>query len=281
MRELNSKVEAARDAILSRKVFQPQVAIVLGSGLGGLGELVAHPYRIPYAEIPHFPRTHAVGHAGQLVLGYLHGVAVVLMQGRVHFYEGWSSEQVTFGLRCMHALGAECFVATNAAGGLNARYRAGDLMVIDSHLDMIGRRGLDSSSDGQPLPLAQGVGRSANPYDAQLIEQVVALARNEDVALHRGCYLATSGPTYETRSEYRMFRSFGADAVGMSTVPEVKLASALQMSVLAFSVITNVASTDLPVSTTHDEVVDVGRIAGVRLSRLLGGLLEDWAGCPD
>ena len=282
-----SEVLEAREAILARKLFQPEAAIILGSGLGALAEQVEHPFHVPYENIPHFPKTYAAGHAGQLVLGYLSGVPVVLMQGRSHLYEGWRRQDATFGLRCMHALGAESLIVTNAAGGLNPRYRPGDLMVIDSHIDLLWpRRGsLDLATKSippAPVTSAMGsVGRGTGAYCYELITKVLGSARKKNIVLHQGCYLATLGPTYETRSEYKMFREFGADAVGMSTVPEVLVATQLGMQILAFSVITNVASTDVPQNTTHEEVVETGNAAGPKLMSILQELLEELAGCPD
>jgi purine-nucleoside phosphorylase len=273
----HSKVAEARDAILAKRLLQPSVAIVLGSGLGSLAEKVEHSTAIDYTDIPHFSRTHAVGHAGRLVLGYLAGMPVVLMQGRFHRYEGWSNQHVQFPVHCLNALGAQTLITTNAAGGLNPRFRAGDLMVLDSHLDFLWNR-------RQPGPVktpAHSCGTRQPPYDWGLIEQAKSIARRRGIVLHQGTYLATLGPTYETRSEYRMFRWTGADAVGMSTVPEVLTAQALHMRVLAFSVITNVASTDVPQSTTHDEVVAAGNAAGPRLLEIIEAMLQHMAGQPD
>lgn len=265
----------ARDAILDKHFFQPEVAIVLGSGLSELGSSVENSSSIPYADIPHFSKTHAAGHPGRLILGYLCGVPVVMLQGRVHRYEGHSRRAVELPVHCVHALGARTLITTNAAGGLNTRYRVGDLMVIDSHIDWLwGRR--------EAIEPRQGAAaRGKCPYDFDLLLKAQEIARSGNIALHQGCYLATLGPTYETRSEYRMFRWMGADAVGMSTVPEVLAAQRLGMSTLGFSVITNVASTDFPVSTTHDEVVDAGNTAGPRLMKIILGILDEMAGPPD
>ena len=277
--ELQRRAAEARDAIQGRKFFQPQVALILGSGLGEMANSVEHAWSIPYADIPHFPKTHAVGHAGRLVLGYLSGLPVVVMQGRAHRYEGCSNLDVSFPVYCMHALGADKLIATNAAGGLNTRFQTGDSMVIDSHIHMLWQR---DRLDLQPTFTETGQSvRGPSPYDFDLLADAQAVARRQDIVLHQGCYLATLGPTYETRAEYKMFRMLGADAVGMSTAPEVIAARRLGMRVLAFSVITNVASTDIPQSTTHAEVVDSGNSAGPKLIRIIQGVLEDLAGQPD
>ncbi|HBE70888.1 MAG TPA: purine-nucleoside phosphorylase [Planctomycetaceae bacterium] len=271
--QLANKVDAARCAIQAIKFHQPTVAIVLGSGLGGLADAIDHAHFIPYDQIPDMPQTHAAGHAGRLVLGHLGGMPVVVMQGRAHRYEGWPNQAVEFPIRCMHALGARRLIVTNAAGGLNPRFRAGDLMVIDSHIDLLWDRRVRHRQTPRP--------RSGNVYDRATIENAKQIARLSNTVLHQGTYLATLGPTYETRNEYRMFREIGGDAVGMSTLPEVKAARELEMDVTAFSVITNVASTDEPQSTTHDEVVECGKEAGPKLQKIICELLSMWSGEPD
>ncbi|QDV24740.1 purine-nucleoside phosphorylase [Aureliella helgolandensis] len=275
--KLTALVAEARDRVFAKRIFQPRVAIVLGSGLGDLATRLTHPTALPYSEIPGFPRTHAVGHAGQLILGFLAGVPVVLMQGRAHRYEGFSNLHVRFPIRCLHALGATTLIVTNAAGGLNTRFQKGDLMAIDSHIDFLWNRQQWGKPHVRPTPPLRG----KCPYDFGLIHHANSIARRKDITLHQGTYLATLGPTYETRGEYRMFRQLGADAVGMSTVPEVLTARELSMQVLGFSVITNVASTDIPQSTSHSEVVDLGNEAGPRLMDILEDLLQDMAGQPD
>lgn len=262
-----------RDAVLETRIHQPTVGLILGSGLGGLASQIAHCTNIPYAQLPGFPQTAAAGHAGQLCLGFLGGMPVAVMQGRAHRYEGWSNQAVEFPVHCLQALGVDTLIATNAAGGLNPRYRAGDLMAIDSHIDMLWYRRMVHPQSTTP--------RRASIYDRDTIELCKRLARAGNTALHSGTYLATLGPTYETRNEYRVFRELGGDAVGMSTLPEVKAASELGMRVVAFSVITNVASTDVPQSTTHEEVVSCGDAAGPDLMKIIVQLLSTWSGEPD
>ncbi len=272
--QFQGAVKQARDAITRFRLFQPHVAIVLGSGLGELANRVEHASAVDYADIPFFSPTTACGHAGKLIFGFLAGMPVVLLQGRAHRYEGFANVEVSFPVHCLHALGIHTLITTNAAGGLNTRYQKDDLMVIDSHIDLLWYR-------GQVGQICQPALRGKAPYDYPLIARSKHLARVHGVVLHQGCYLATLGPTYETRSEYRMFRRLGADAVGMSTVPEVLAASQLGLRTLAFSVITNVASTDIPVVTRHDEVVDSGISAGPKLLKILQGLLEEMSGQPD
>jgi purine-nucleoside phosphorylase len=282
--EFQQLVFRARDAIQAHRIFQPTVACVLGSGLGGLANQVSHASAIDYANIPGFTKTHAAGHAGRLITGYVGGVPVVLMQGRSHRYEGHSHLQLQFPVHVMRALGAKTLIATNAAGGLNTRFDVSDLMVIDSHIDLLWRRGQffqASQTHSQVSPIGGQIARGKNPYSHALIRRSKEIARNKGIVLHQGCYLATLGPTYETRREYRMFRWMGADAVGMSTVPEVLAARDLGMDVLAFSVITNVASTDVPSLTTHAEVVHSGNQAGPRLQSIIEQLFSDISGQPD
>lgn len=282
--EFQSRVRAACDAILSEKFFQPRVGIILGSGLGKLADHVAHPHAIRYQDVPHFPKSFAAGHAGRLILGHLAGLPCMLMQGRSHRYEGFTNSQIQFPVHCMRELGVQLLIVTNAAGGLNPRFQMGNLMVIDQHLNFLfSKSALPEFVLPDSLgPIQSGVlQRGASPYDHGLCSAARRIARGLDIELHQGTYLATLGPTYETRHEYRMFRSFGADAVGMSTVPEVLAAQQLGMRVVAFSVITNVACTDIPQNTSHAEVVDVGNQAGPHLLKIVCGLLDELAGQPD
>ncbi len=290
MDSLNARVSQAVDWVSSQRLLQPQVAIILGSGLGGLADDVQHATALSYEEIPHFRSTHAVGHQGQLLLGFLAGVPVVVMQGRYHRYEGHSSACVSFPVRVMAGLGAKVLIVTNAAGGLNPRYRAGDLMLVDQHIDCLWPRqhAQDTATDAFPLPntvppqsLGGSLRQHAEMYDSSLLDQARRIALGLEVNLQRGTYVSTLGPTYETRAEYRMFRWMGGDAVGMSTIPEVLAARQCGLRVLAMSVITNVACTDLAHGTSHAEVVECGKQLEPKLRKLVGQLLEDMAGPAD
>lgn len=281
-----NRVAKTCKTVLEQRLLQPRVAIVLGSGLGELASYVEHPEAIDYSMLDGFPRTHAAGHAGKLITGYLAGLPVALLQGRAHRYEGLTDSDLAFPIHCLNQIGASILITTNAAGGLNPRYRAGELMVIDQHIDFLWttpHARTFGHGQGQPLQAlnCDVPMRGPSPYDFDLLSRAKEAARLENIELHQGTYLATLGPTYETRSEYRMFRTFGADAVGMSTVPEVVAARQLDMRVLAFSVITNVASTDAPQTTTHEEVISFGNQAGPRLLRIVQRLLADLAGQPD
>ena len=242
----------------------PPVGIVLGSGLGGLANQIEEQQTVPYDTIPHFPRSTATGHRGQLVGGQLGGQTVVAMQGRFHFYEGYGADQITLPIRVMHALGAQLLVLSNASGGLNPRYASGDIMLIEDHLDWMWFRVADMAS--------ACCGRRANArpvYDPELIERVTAFARSEGIVVHRGVYAGLKGPNYETRAEYRFLRTVGADVAGMSTIPEAVVAHGLGMRILAFSTVTNVANPDALSETSGEEVVSLAAQAEPKLTKLV------------
>ncbi len=255
--------------------LEPRVAIILGSGLGRLADEIDSPVKIPYVDIPSFPRASATGHKGNLVFGSLNGVPVVIMQGRAHRYEGYGAAEVSYPIRCLRQLGARTLLVTNAAGGLNPRFQQGDIMVIDQHLHWLWNRRqvVPCSFDEDQATLTDCVSRSASPYCESLIDLAIESALQHRKRLQRGTYISTLGPTYETRAEYRMFRTMGADAVGMSTTTEVLAAQELKMPVLGLSVITNVASTDIPSGTTHAEVIDMGLQIEPILKRILSGVV--------
>lgn len=243
--------------------FRPQAALILGSGLGGIANEIKSPAVIPFKDIPGFASSTAHGHRGDLVFGELAGKRVVAMAGRFHRYEGWSIQQITYPVRVLAALNASLLIVSNAAGGVRHHFRVGEIMVIRDHLNFI------------PLPFPGGafLGRGQSPYDTALIEQTLAIGREFDFAVHPGTYLATLGPSYETRAEYRMMRRLGADAVGMSTVPEVLVAQQCGLRVLALSMISNLATPDAPQETTHQEVLDAGLLAAPRMSKIVNGVL--------
>ncbi len=256
----------------------PRAAIILGSGLGGLTQSIEDALHIPFAEIPHFARSTAVGHRGELVLGLLAGVPVVAMAGRFHRYEGWTNEQVTFPVRVLAALGVNTLIVSNAAGGLRPHYSVGDIMVIRDHIQRMtlatsGRPAV--ASEPAELSPQHSLARNSNPYCDRLSKLALQAGRKGDFMVHQGTYLATLGPTYETRAEYRMMRRIGADCVGMSTVPEVLQAQQEGLNVLALSMISNVARPDAVQETTHQEVLDAGRLAEPRMSYLVNFVLHN------
>ncbi len=265
----------ARSILLSCDI-RPKVGIVLGSGLGPLGDHVQDAIGIPYQEIPGFPVSRVAGHAGKLILGTLQSVPVVAMQGRAHLYEGWSFSQASLPIETMIAMGIELLIVSNASGGINLRFRSGEIVLIDSHINLLFRspgpeRPPDHSKFASSNPL-----RSSDVYSRDWIEKVQRCALRLGFSLPRGTYLATLGPNYETRAEYRAFAKMGADMVGMSTVPEVLVAARRGLPVLGFSIITNIANPDRPTQTDHSEVLDWSTSAQQRLLPLLGSLLSEF-----
>jgi len=278
---LEDKIRKSVAAIRDNSIIRPRVGIILGSGLGDFAKHILHQKAIPYNEIPYFPKLSAAGHAGELIVGYFGQLPVVAMRGRAHFYEGLDPLWATYGIRVMQALGAEVLVVSNAAGGVNPRFSVGDIVLIDSHIDLMFHtavRPKDNSNEAAALGV---VHRSDYIYDESLLLQAMEAARQSKQLLSRGTYLATLGPTYETRAEYRAFRMMGADMVGMSTVPETILAKAIGLQVLAFSVITNVAAPDATTATSHDEVLKGASTAQIKLVALLRQLFDQWSGPPD
>lgn len=250
---------------------QPRVAVVLGTGLGGLASHVDQDVAVPYSELPGFPQPTALAHKGQVVCGRLEGVPVVALQGRVHYYEGHDVDTLTLPVRTAAALGCETLIVSNASGGLNPQFVAGDIMAIDSHIDLMGVLNVRSCSSVERQPFLRP-SRRAN-YDTGLIEAAQSIGRSNDLDCHRGVYVGVTGPSYETRAEYRMMRAIGGDAVGMSTVPETIAAVTSGMRVLGLSTITNVARPDAPTVTTAQEVVDVARRAEAKLLTIVTGIV--------
>ena len=242
------------------------MAIILGSGLGDFAEEFTSATTIPYAEIPGFARSTAVGHAGQLVAGEVAGVPVLAMQGRFHFYEGYSLEQVTFPIRTFNRLGIETLVLTNAAGGINVEFTPGALMVISDHLNLFGVNPLRGPNDERFGPRFPDMTAA---YARDLQEAAIDEARAEGIELRRGVYAGLPGPSYETPAEIHMLRSFGADAVGMSTVPEAIVARQMGMKVLGISCITNVAAGSNNQPINHEDVLEIGRRTRDTFARVL------------
>ena len=260
------KITEAVAFIRGRWGDSPRVAIILGSGLGGISGALADAVTIPYDEIPHFARSTAHGHAGQLVCGRLEGVPVVVMEGRMHAYEGYPLQQITFPVRVMKRLGADLLVVTNACGGLNPQYRTGDLMVIEDHINLLGDNPLIGINDERLGPRFPDM---SAPYTPALIDEALAVARREDFTAHRGVYVAVTGPNLETRAEYRFLRTIGSDVVGMSTVPEVLVAVHSSMRVLGISVITDMCLPDALEVATVEHILAVARSAEPKLRAII------------
>src|SRR6266404_2541401 len=253
--DLYARAERAANAIRARSSERCRVALVLGSGLGGFADEFMDAVAIPYQEIPGFASSTAEGHAGRLVIGKVEQNNVVAMQGRVHFYEGYSLEQVTFPIRTFKLLGIDTLILTNASGGVNVQLNQGALMVISDHLNLMGVNPLIGPNDESFGPRFPDM---SEVYSRELQELVVEEAKAMGVEVRRGVYAALSGPSYETPAEIHMFRNFGADAVGMSTVPEAIVARHMGMEVVGISCITNMAAgiSDQPIN--HQEVMETG-----------------------
>jgi purine-nucleoside phosphorylase len=270
--------EAAQEAvgaIAKRYASPPRVALVLGSGLGGLADRIADRAVIPYAEIPHMPRSTVIGHAGQLALGTIGGVRVAAMQGRFHLYEGYSPQQVVFPLRVLRLLGAETLLVTAAAGGLNPAFAAGALMLVRDHIGLPVLAGMNPLRGPNDERFGVRFPALIDAYDPQLRALAQEVARAQGITLHEGVYAMLSGPSFETPAELRLLRALGADAVGMSTVPEVIAARHMGMRTLAACVITNAALEEAGagIGAQHDEVLAVAAAAGVSLGDVLAGVI--------
>jgi len=250
--------------------FAPRVGVVLGSGLAAFGAAVENATRIPYGEIPHFLRPTAEGHKGELVLGTVSGVPVAVMSGRVHFYEGHSERQVVYPVRVLGRLGVRAVILTNAAGAVNRRYRPGDFMALSDHLNLTGRNPLTGPNDPQLGPRFPDMSR---PYDRELRAKTIAGFKKAGATIHEGVYVGLLGPSYETPAEIAMFRMFGADAVGMSTVLETIAARHMGLKVIGISCITNAAS-DHGETLSHESVLEEGRKAEGKFVAALQATLE-------
>lgn len=267
--------DEAAGFVRGRTRHQPRIGLILGSGLNPLAEQAAGADVIPYADIPHFPKPTVEGHVGQLVVGQLAGSVVLIMQGRVHFYEGYTMHQVVFPIRVMQVMGIQTLIVTNAAGGLNPAFRAGELMLISDHLNLIGMAGNSPLYGPNDPSLGPRFPDMSQAYDPELRRIAREVAQAEGIPLHEGVYAGLAGPAFETPADIRFLRTIGADAVGMSTVPEVTVARHGGLRVLGVSGISNEAITDpLPGhAASHEEVLQAGQQIVPRLTALLCGVL--------
>ena len=248
---------------------EASVAVILGTGLGNLADELESSVVIPYRELAGFPRSTAPAHKGRLVCGALSGRPIIMLQGRSHLYEGYSAEHLCFPIHVLAAFGVKTLVITNAAGGLNPRYSIGDVMAIDDHLCLMGLSSLGARESIAGDRIARLATRL---YDANLIRQATAIACHSGFHLQCGVYVGVTGPSYETRAEYRAFRRLGGDCVGMSTVPEVLTAAACGMKVLGLSTVTNVARPDAPQVVSAEEVAEVASTALPKVSSIVHGI---------
>src|SRR5579871_3401190 len=270
MTDLYSQAQSAAEYIRSKVSFRPEIAIILGSGLGNFASQVKNPTIIPYADIPNFPQSTVVGHSGKLVLGTIAGIPIAVMQGRVHAYEGYSMAQVTFPTRVLALLGVQQLIVTNAAGGINTRYGQGAIVAISDHINLTGTNASLGPNDPR---FGQRFFDMSAAYSPALLKLAIAEAGKQGWTLDEGVYLAVLGPSYETPAEIRSFRTLGADLVGMSTVHEVIVARHMGIDVLGISLVTNLAAGVSDGVIHHEEVMDIGRRVESQFTGLLTALV--------
>jgi purine-nucleoside phosphorylase len=263
-----SKLSDAEKYVQQQTSSNPTIAIILGSGLGGLAQSIEGPTTIPYHKIPGFKTSSAKGHRGELIIGNLEGTTVVVMAGRLHRYEGWSNDDIAFPVHLMSRIGADRLIVSNAAGGVSPKLSVGDIVVIRDHINWMG-----GQSSRKPAVLAPSPLRSDALYDDAMSSIAMRVGVDGGFNTWEGTYLATLGPTYETRSEYRMMRRIGADVAGMSTVPEVLAAASLEMRILGLSMVSNVANPDVAVVADHAEVLEAGQASAAKMESIVRGVL--------
>jgi purine-nucleoside phosphorylase len=268
------QIDEAADAIRSRTSYKPRVGMILGSGLNALADSVQKPDFIPYSDLPNWPRSTVHGHAGRLVIGELEGQPVFVMQGRVHFYEGYSMSQITLPVRVMLRLGLEMMIVTNAAGGINPGYAPGDVMLITDNLNIVGMAGANPLMGPNIDELGPRFPDMSRAYDPELMAKARKIASESNIPLREGVYCGLSGPSFESPADLRFLHMAGADAVGMSTVPEVIVARHGGLRVLGFSGISNKANLDGSTLTTHEEVIEAGKVITPKIETIVRGVLR-------
>jgi purine-nucleoside phosphorylase len=269
--DLKRKINESVGFLKKQVKAEPTVGIILGTGLGALADEIRKKSVIDYGDIPHFPLSTVESHHGKLILGNLGGKNVVAMQGRFHFYEGYSMEQITLPVRVMKFLGARTLIVSNAAGGLNPNFRRGDIMMIVDHINLLGQNPLIGPNDDSIGPRFPDM---SQPYSKELIRIAMQAALDNKIRVERGVFAAMTGPSLETRAEYRFLRQIGADAVGMSTVPEDIVAVHMGMRVCGFSVITDECFPDSLVPANVDEIIRVAKETEPKLTRLMKTVVE-------
>jgi purine-nucleoside phosphorylase len=269
-----AQIDEVAKQVRSRISRQPSVGMILGSGLGALAEAVTQPVTIAYSQLPYWPIPSVEGHKGQLVIGPLEGQDVLIMQGRTHFYEGISMAEVGLPVRVMQRLGVKIVIVTNAAGAVNQDFQPGDLMLITDHINLLGMAGNSPLSGPNLDDLGPRFPDMSQAYDRQLMEVARQIANEQAIQLRQGVYICLAGPSFESPADLRFLRAIGVDAVGMSTVPEVVVARHGGQRVLGFSGISNKANLDGNTITTHEEVLEAGKIIAPKLTALLKGILR-------
>ena len=271
MTSLRDTIDNAARFLSERTDFRPEFGIILGTGLGGFAEEIESEFSIPFDEVPGFVKSTAASHAGNLVLGKLGGRTVMAMQGRVHFYEGYSMQEVTLPVRVMRAMGCHTLVMSNAVGGMNPHFDPGDIVAVTDHINLMGDNPLIGPNDDELGPRFPDM---SQPYDREFVEQLIGISREIGAPVHKGVYVAVAGPNLETAAEYRMLRGMGADIVGMSLVPENLVAVHGGMRVLALSVITDRCLPDALEPANVEEIIAVANAAEPTLRSLVVRFLE-------
>ena len=269
-----AEIDQLTEIVRQRIPVQPRIALILGSGLGSLAEAVQNPTVIPYGELPRWPVSTVIGHEGSLVVGELQNQNVVVMQGRVHYYEGYTMDEVTLPVRVLQRLGVEIMVVTNAAGAVNPDFEPGDLMLITDHLNMIGMAGPNPLRGPNFDELGPRFPDMSQAYDRKLSQLAREVAQSKNLKLQEGVYVGLAGPSFETPADLRFLRAIGVDAVGMSTVPEVTVARQGGQQVLGISGISNKANLDGNTITTHEEVLEAGEIMVPKFISVIEGVIE-------
>lgn len=264
-------LEAIQDIADLSENFEPQVGIILGSGLSHLGDAIENSIKIDYEKISNFPLSTVETHSGRLILGELGGKKVIAMQGRFHFYEGYSGPQITFGVRVMKELGVKALIVSNACGGLNPNFESGDLMLIRDHINLLGFNPLIGPNEEEWGPRFPDM---SEPYNLKFLSLAREVALQEKIPFKEGVYVAVAGPNLETRAEYRMLKNMGADVVGMSTVPEVIVARHMSLPVFAVSVVTDMCLPDNLVEAEFEDIIAVATAAEPKLTKLVKGFLK-------
>ncbi|MDD5771877.1 MAG: purine-nucleoside phosphorylase [bacterium] len=271
MSDLFTKVEEAKNYINSVKNIKPEIAIILGTGLGGVGHEIKNKTVISYKNIPHFPLSTVESHDGELILGKIGNKNVVAMQGRLHIYEGYSAVEVSFPVRVMKALGAKHLIISNACGGMNPQFKTGDVMVITDHINLMGHNPLIGSNDSRLGPRFPDM---SEPYDKKLIELADTIAREEKIKIQHGVYVGVTGPCLETKAEYRFLRLIGADVVGMSTVPEVIVGVHCGFKILGLSIVTDQCFPDCLKPADITEIIKIANEAEPKLTKVVVKVIE-------
>jgi purine-nucleoside phosphorylase len=272
MQGLYNKIEEAAAFIRSKWDKTPHAGIILGTGLGSLVDQMQQDVAIDYSEIPHFPRSTAISHRGRLICGTLGGLPVMAMEGRFHMYEGYPLDLITLPVRVFKAMGAKLLVVSNACGGMNPYYKCGDIMVIEDQINLMGGNPLIGVNDDRLGPRFPDM---SQPYDRELVDRALKIARQQDIVAHKGVFVAVSGPNLETRAEYRFLRMIGADVVGMSTVPEVIVAVHAGMKVVGFSIITDMCFPDSLEPAEVPKIIAHANAAEPKLRALVMGVLAE------